>query len=245
MDQPLSSTVVPNRSVERLRQPIPLAEREDKRSDHVYFLVKRSIDIAVAITALVVLAPLLLLIAILIKLHSEGPALFVQERVGYDPHTRTTRLFRLYKFRSMRQNTDPSVHRQHMQTLIKDNVAAPAGGSLKMCRDRRITGVGRILRKSSLDELPQLINVLNGDMSLVGPRPALPYEVELYQEWHMRRLMALPGLTGWWQVMGRNRVSFDESARMDIYYVEHKCLALDLKILLLTPWALITGRGAG
>ena len=146
----------------------------------------------------------------------------------------------------MRANSDPGLHREHVASLIKNNSdPASVGGSLKIANDRRITGLGRILRKSSLDELPQLINVLKGDMSLVGPRPALPYEVELYQEWHRRRLEALPGLTGWWQVKGRCRVTFDEAARMDIYYVDHRSLALDLKILFLTPWAVISGRGAG
>ena len=211
-----------------------------------YLLAKRLVDIVIASTALVVLSPLLLLIALLIKLHSEGPALFVQERVGWDERARTGRIFRLYKFRSMHANSDPRLHREHMARLIRNNSApAPECGSVKMANDRRITGLGRILRKTSLDELPQLINVLKGDMSLVGPRPALPYEVELYQEWHRRRLEALPGLTGWWQVKGRSRVAFDEAVRMDIYYVDHRSLALDLKILFLTPWTVISGRGAG
>ena len=219
------------------------AARDDRRP---YLLVKRLVDVVIASTALVVLSPLLLLLAVLIKLHSEGPALFVQERVGWDERARTGRIFRLYKFRSMRANSDPRLHREYMARLIKNNSdPASAGGSLKMANDRRITGLGRVLRKTSLDELPQLINVLKGDMSLVGPRPALPYEVELYQEWQRRRLEALPGLTGWWQVKGRSRVAFDEAVRMDIYYIDHRSLVLDLKILFLTPWAVISGRGAG
>jgi lipopolysaccharide/colanic/teichoic acid biosynthesis glycosyltransferase len=225
---------------------VPLAANSVRDDRRPYLLAKRLLDIVIASTALVVLSPLLLLIALLIKLHSEGPALFVQERVGWDERTRTGRIFRLYKFRSMRANSDPRLHREHMASLIKNNSApAPECGSVKMANDLRITGLGRILRKSSLDELPQLINVLKGDMSLVGPRPALPYEVELYQEWHRRRLEALPGLTGWWQVKGRCRVAFDEAVRLDIYYVDHRSLALDLKILFLTPWAVISGRGAG
>ena len=219
---------------------------ERERDQRFYLAVKRLFDVAVSLTSLVVLSPLLVFLATLIKVHSEGPAFFVQERVGWDEHMRIGRIFRLYKFRTMRTNSDPGLHREHVASLIKNNSApASVGGSLKMANDRRITGLGRILRKSSLDELPQLINVLKGDMSLVGPRPALPYEVELYQEWHRRRLEARPGLTGWWQVKGRSRVAFDEAVRMDIYYVDHRSLALDLKILFLTPWAVISGRGAG
>jgi len=211
-----------------------------------YWRVKRVIDIVAAACLLLLLSPLLLLIACAIKVHSPGPVLFAQERVGYDRATGRIRRFKLYKFRSMHVNADPDVHLRHMRNLILNN-AAPAGphGSQKMAGDRRITGLGRLLRRSSLDELPQLINVLHGDMSLVGPRPALPYEVDCYEEWHKRRLATLPGLTGWWQVKGRCWVSFDEGVGMDIYYVEHMSLALDLKILLLTPWAVISGRGAG
>jgi lipopolysaccharide/colanic/teichoic acid biosynthesis glycosyltransferase len=119
------------------------------------------------------------------------------------------------------------------------------GASLKMAGDPRITRVGRLIRKTSLDELPQLFNVLRGEMSLVGPRPPLPYEVELYQDWHRRRLETLPGITGWWQVKGRNRVSFDEMVRMDLHYMERWSFWFDFHILLLTPWAVVSGRGAG
>ncbi len=209
-----------------------------------YYLGKRCIDLAISSIALIILAPLFLVLAVLVKLHSEGPAIFKQDRVGFDPRTGQVRIFRLYKFRSMRVNSDPGLHREYVQSLIENNTD-PDGESLKMVDDPRITGIGRILRNSSLDELPQLFNVLKGDMSLVGPRPALPYEVEAYREWHKRRLLALPGLTGWWQVNGRNCVSFDESVLLDIYYIEHQSLSLDLKILLLTPWAVISGRGAG
>jgi lipopolysaccharide/colanic/teichoic acid biosynthesis glycosyltransferase len=211
-----------------------------------YWRVKRVIDVVTAACLLLLLSPLLLLISCAIKAYSPGPVLFTQERVGYDRTTGRSRRFKLYKFRSMHLTADPHVHIQHMQHLIRDNVA-PTGprASVKMVDDCRITGVGALLRRSSLDELPQLINVLKGDMSLVGPRPALPYEVDCYEEWHKRRLQTVPGITGWWQVEGRCRVAFDEAVRMDIYYVEHMCLALDLAILLRTPWAVISGRGAG
>lgn len=160
------------------------------------------------------------------------------------------RPFTIYKFRTMYHNCDSEMHRRYMEGLIRNHpVDAEAADGSKEClfklhRDPRVTRVGRLLRKLSLDELPQLINVLYGDMSLVGPRPELPYAVLLYQEWHRRRLQVLPGITGWWQVKGRSRVSFDEAVQMDIYYAEHCSLLLDLKILLLTPWAVLSGRGA-
>ena len=156
----------------------------------------------------------------------------------------------MYKFRTMCHSADPEIHRQYVQRFMQNQT--PDGLSLdgpnppifKLAQDPRVTRVGRLLRRTSLDELPQLINVLKGEMSLIGPRPALPYEVQEYQAWHKARLAALPGITGWWQVKGRSRVPFDEMVRMDIYYVEHRSLRLDLRILLLTPWAVISGEGA-
>jgi lipopolysaccharide/colanic/teichoic acid biosynthesis glycosyltransferase len=212
-----------------------------------YLVAKRLMDLALVILGLLVLWPLLLLIAIGIKLHSEGPVIFTQERIGYDPRTGTTRPFRFYKFRSMRVNCDDAVHRDYMAKLIHENIRpSEVCQSLKLERDPRITGLGRLLRRTSLDELPQLFNVLKGDMSLVGPRPALPYEVALYEERHRQRLLCRPGITGWWQVMGRNRVSFDEGVAMDIWYIQHRSLALDLRILfIMTPWAVISAKGAG
>jgi lipopolysaccharide/colanic/teichoic acid biosynthesis glycosyltransferase len=211
-----------------------------------YSTVKRAGDVVVSAILLLLLSPVLALIALAIKLYSPGPVLFVQERVGYDRRHGRVRPFKLYKFRSMHANADPAVHIEHMQKLILNGAsAAGPGGTNKLVRDHRVTGVGRVLRKTSLDELPQLLNVLFGDMSLVGPRPALPYEVEHYEEWHRRRLEAVPGLTGWWQVNGRGRSSFDDGICMDIYYVDNISLALDLKILLMTPWAAVSGKGAG
>jgi lipopolysaccharide/colanic/teichoic acid biosynthesis glycosyltransferase len=228
-----------HREAPSLFQPVPLSRR-------LYWFVKRVSDITIALTALVSLAPFLLLIAILIKLDSKGPVLFAQERIGYDPKTRAPRSFRFYKFRSMQHCADTTVHREHVTNLIKNRVALTAGQqTLKLVNDRRITRVGRVLRDASLDELPQLINVVKGDMSLIGPRPGLPYEVELYEEWHKRRLEALPGITGYWQVKGRNRVSFDEMVRMDLEYIENQGILLDLEIMVLTPWAVVSGSGAG
>jgi lipopolysaccharide/colanic/teichoic acid biosynthesis glycosyltransferase len=129
------------------------------------------------------------------------------------------------------------------QNLNPDQIEAT--GTLKIPNDPRITRVGKIIRKTSIDELPQLFNVLRGDMSLVGPRPPIPYEVELYQDWHKRRFEAIPGMTGLWQIAGRNRVSFDEMVRMDIEYIEHQSLLLDVQILIKTPFAVVSGKGAG
>jgi exopolysaccharide biosynthesis polyprenyl glycosylphosphotransferase len=206
---------------------------------------KRVFDTIAVSVGLVVLAPLLLAIAVMVKLDSPGPVLYKQRRIG--EHGRE---FIMYKFRSMRADADSSIHRTYVQRLIQENVGlaqvlGEGQTSLKMPNDPRITRLGRFIRKTSLDELPQLVNVLRGEMSLVGPRPDVPYAVEVYQDWYKRRFTCLPGMTGWWQVKGRNRVSFDEMVRMDLYYIEHTSLWLDLKILCLTPLAMISGKGAG
>lgn len=203
---------------------------------------KRAFDVAVAGIILLLIWPLLLVIAALIKLDSRGPALYLQERIGENG-----RRFTMYKYRSMVADADPKIHEAHATRLIQENVSLHESGqaSLKMAVDPRITRVGRILRKTSLDELPQLLNVIRGDMSLVGPRPPLPYEVAVYEEWHKRRLEAIPGITGLWQVEGRNQVSFDEMVRLDLSYIERQSLWLDLKILLKTPLSVFMGRGAG
>jgi exopolysaccharide biosynthesis polyprenyl glycosylphosphotransferase len=206
---------------------------------------KRVFDGVAASLGLLFLSPLLSVVAILIKLDSRGPILFKQKRIGENGHP-----FTMFKFRSMRVGADPKVHRVYVKRLIEQNlgpeqVRGSGQRSLKMEHDPRITRVGRIIRKTSIDELPQLLNVLRGEMSLVGPRPPLPYELELYEEWHKRRLEVPPGVTGWWQVKGRNRVSFDEMVRMDLYYIENTSFWLDLKILFLTPRAVLSGRGAG
>jgi exopolysaccharide biosynthesis polyprenyl glycosylphosphotransferase len=203
--------------------------------------LKRIFDVAAVTIGLALISPVMLLVALAIKLDSHGPVFFRQQRVG--EHGRT---FTMLKFRSMRVDADPAAHKAHVERLIKENVdAGQAGGSLKMADDPRITRVGQLIRKTSVDELPQLLNVLRGEMSLVGPRPPVPYEVDLYQDWHKRRFEAIPGISGLWQVEGRNRVSFDEMVRLDIEYIENQSLWTDIKILLKTPLAVITGRGAG
>jgi lipopolysaccharide/colanic/teichoic acid biosynthesis glycosyltransferase len=214
-----------------------------RRSRHaLYRLAKRGLDVIGAAIGLTITAPAWALIAGVIKLDSPGPILFEQERIGENG-----RRFVMIKFRSMHVNNDDSVHRAYTEKLICGGAPADTGGGteyFKIRDDPRITAVGRLLRKTSLDELPQLLNVLRGEMSLVGPRPPLAYEVERYQPWQLRRLETRPGITGYWQVYGRSRVSFDAMVRMDLEYIERASLLLDLKLLLLTIPAVFFGYGA-
>gem|GEM_PF-1298232 len=196
--------------------------------------LKRIIDILFSAFGLVICMPAIIIIAAAVKLSSPGPVIYTQTRVGHDGTP-----FRFYKFRSMRQNADESIHREYVTKLINgeagsQNVKAKKQTLYKLANDYRLTPVGKFLRSFSLDELPQLYNVLKGDMSLVGPRPAIRYEVDCYDAWHLQRLQALPGLTGLWQVRGRSRTTFDDMVRYDIHYIRNRTLWLDLKILLQT-----------
>lgn len=220
--------------VRLFREPLSDAER----------FIKRISDIATATIALTIVSPLLAIIAVWIKLDSKGKVFFRQERVGMDG-----RVFLCYKFRSMRQDADEDVHREAYEKNIGGEEAANAGDETapvygKVKDDPRITRAGRFLRRSSLDELPQLFNVLKGDMSIVGPRPPIPYEVAGYKLWHRKRLDMKPGITGLWQVSGRNRLTFDEMVRTDLFYIENWSLWLDMKIILLTLPAVFRGDGA-
>jgi len=194
--------------------------------------VKRAVDVVGATLGLILLSPLMLLTAALVKLGSPGPVVFKQTRVGYGGRT-----FTVFKFRSMHEGAE-----SEKEALANLNQAR--GALFKIRQDPRRTKIGKLLRRTSLDELPQLYNVLRGEMSLIGPRPALPSEVEQYQEWHNKRLKARPGITGLWQVSGRSELSFDEMVLLDIYYIENWSLALDLRIALKTIPALILGTGA-
>jgi exopolysaccharide biosynthesis polyprenyl glycosylphosphotransferase len=207
--------------------------------------IKRIMDIVGSALALLLFAPLFLAIAIAIKLTSTGPVFFRQKRVGqYGAQ------FVFLKFRSMYVNNDSGVHKEYVQQLIAGSAERhPANGNgngvYKLTQDPRITGVGAFLRRTSLDELPQFMNVLNGEMSLVGPRPAIAYEVEAYDIWHRRRVLeAKPGITGLWQVNGRSRVKFDDMVRLDLRYAKTWSPWMDLKILLRTPAAVVFGDGA-
>lgn len=204
--------------------------------------IKRAMDIAVASLLLLIFLPACLLIAFAIKITSKGPVLFRQERVG-----QYGRRFRFLKFRSMYVNSDSRVHQEYVEKLIAGNVervSASCNGQAvyKLANDKRITPLGRFLRQTSLDELPQFVNVICGEMSLVGPRPPLPYELAAYQTWHRGRLLQVkPGITGLWQVTGRSRVGFDEMVRLDLQYATSWTPWLDIKILFLTPGAVLKG----
>jgi exopolysaccharide biosynthesis polyprenyl glycosylphosphotransferase len=206
-------------------------------------VTKRGFDVAVAASALVLLAPVWMIVALLIKLDSKGAVFYRQERVGMDG-----RVFLFLKFRTMRADADDAAHREYQRKLIAGrpdtNLGDDARPVYKLRDDPRVTRVGRALRRLSLDELPQLLNVLRGDMSIVGPRPPIPYEVEAYELWHRKRLDMKPGLTGLWQVSGRNRLSFDEMVRLDLFYIENWSLLLDLKIILRTLPVMLRGDNA-
>ena len=204
---------------------------------------KRLLDIVGSLVLLLIFSPLLMLIAAVVKLTSRGAVYFKQVRVGA-----SGKPFTMLKFRTMRVGAKHDLHREFVTQFINGAVAAsPADGTalFKIVDDPRVTLVGRVLRKTSLDELPQLWNVLRGDMSLVGPRPPLAYEVEQYKRWHYRRVLeAKPGITGLWQVTGRSQTSFDDMVRLDLRYVQDQSPWTDIKILLATPRAVISGKGA-
>jgi lipopolysaccharide/colanic/teichoic acid biosynthesis glycosyltransferase len=216
----------------------------DKDTDSL-LRIKQAMDIVGSVLLLILCTPLFLMIALAIKASSKGPVFFRQQRVG-----QYGRYFTFLKFRSMRTDNDPSVHKEFATRLIAGEIAhnlSNGNGKItyKLTNDKRITRVGKFLRRSSLDELPQLVNVLKGDMSLVGPRPAMPYELAAYQTWHRRRVLEVkPGITGLWQVTGRSSVRFDEMVRLDLQYATSWSPWLDLKILMRTPRAVIGGAGA-
>ncbi len=208
-------------------------------------LFKRVIDVVGSTVGLIALSPILLIISFLIKTTSEGPVFFRQERMGLHG-----RKFVFLKFRTMQNGNDPGIHKKFVEDFIHCR-----GGCLetdgegqkifKIKRDPRVTRFGRLLRKTSLDELPQLYNVLKGEMSLVGPRPPIPYEYDTYNIWHKRRVLEIkPGITGLWQVWGRSSTNFDEMVRLDIHYLKEWSIWLDIKILMRTPLAMLLARGA-
>jgi lipopolysaccharide/colanic/teichoic acid biosynthesis glycosyltransferase len=207
-------------------------------------IAKRAIDVAGSGILLLTLSPIFAAIAIAIKLTSRGPILFAQERLGQFG----TR-FKCLKFRTMYANNDPEIHREYVERFIAGKTGkeqSESGSAIyKIMDDPRVTPVGKLLRKLSLDELPQFWNVLRGEMSLVGPRPPVPYEFRIYDIWHRRRVLEVkPGVTGLWQVSGRSRTSFDDMVRLDLKYSQSWSLWLDLKILAATPRAVFTGDGA-
>ncbi len=221
---------------------IPLIGPRSSNLQGLNFVIKRTCDIAITVVALIVSSPVMLLAAAAIRLFDGRPVLFRQTRIGL-----YGKPFKLLKFRTMRADGSDAAHQAYVRQWIQSNTPATAGNGqttvYKLTADPRITRVGRILRRFSIDELPQLINVLRGEMSLIGPRPALAYELELYQDWHRSRLAALPGITGLWQVSGRNSLSFEEMVRLDIRYIENWSLMEDLRIMMRTIPALFNGGG--
>ena len=234
-------------STDEKEQPdlIPLYLDESLKPLRFQRAVKKAMDVGGALAGLILLFPVLLIVALTVKVSSPGPVIFKQTRFG-----KKGVRFPFYKFRSMYSNTDDRIHREYVADLIngcleKINQSEGENPFFKMKDDPRITRVGKIIRKLSIDELPQLFNVLKGEMSLIGPRPPLPYEVEKYQPWHLRRVLEMkPGITGLWQVNGRSRTSFDEMVRLDLRYVQNWSLWLDLKILLKTIKEVIHPHGA-
>lgn len=230
-----------NVPVNPLLYPDAFHLHESKKFSQV---MKRVMDVVGSLLALILLSPLFLLIALAIKLTSKGPVFFRQDRLA-----KFGANFRCLKFRSMYADNDPKIHQEFMKRVIAgSHVGSSATGSkpvYKMTDDPRITRIGRILRRTSLDELPQFINVLGGEMSLVGPRPPLAYEFEEYDFWHRRRVLEVkPGITGLWQVNGRSRVKFDDMVRLDLQYARGWSLWLDIRILAQTPRAVVFGDGA-
>lgn len=230
---------------------------ESESTERVLYLYeKRILDLVITIPLLIVLSPLFVLISILICLDSSGPPFFNQSRVGTKRRTHgeetvwETGSFTCYKFRTMVHEADPSLHQAYTRAFIRNDsrgMAAVQGEDTSTCKlvnDPRITRFGKLLRRTSLDELPQLVNVLSGDMSLVGPRPAIIYELEDYQAWHFSRFYATPGLTGLWQVTARSSADFDEMVKLDIDYIERQTLWLDLMIILKTPFVVLSTKGA-
>ena len=218
-------------------------ELQDQWAIADFHAVKRGMDIVLSLLLLIVLSPLLGVIAGLVKLSSRGPVIFRQVRVG-----QMMKPFMMCKFRTMYANADHGVHHSYVSWFItssdkKDHEAKDK--FFKLTNDPRITPIGHLLRRTSLDELPQLWNVLIGEMSLVGPRPPLLYELERYKPWHRRRVLdAKPGITGLWQVVGRSRTTFDEMVRLDLRYARTMSFWGDIKILVATPAAMISGKGA-
>jgi lipopolysaccharide/colanic/teichoic acid biosynthesis glycosyltransferase len=229
-----SSASGPSASGKRTR----LASRE--KTMRLQHFGKRMLDIAVSVAGIVLLAPVFLILWLAIRLDSRGPAIFRQQRVGKDE-----KLFTCLKFRTLYHNASDEVHRQAVKRLwagerLSDDPNVP----YKLTVDVRVTRIGRWLRRTSLDELPQLFNVLRGEMSIVGPRPAIPYELEYFKEWHHERHRVKPGITGVWQTSGRNQLNFEQMYELDVYYVRTWSIWEDLKLIALTVPIVVRGVGA-
>lgn len=216
-----------------------------RQADKTKMFLKRAFDVAGAVAGLIVFSPFFIAVPVLIKLTSRGPVFFRQVRAG-----ESGREFTFLKFRSMADGNDPRIHSEYVKKLILEQKAYAAkdggqnGAVYKIKDDPRVTWIGKFLRKTSLDELPQFLNVLRGEMSIVGPRPPIPYELENYSHWHWRRLLGTkPGITGLWQVTGRSSTSFNEMVRLDIRYIQNWSLLRDIKLVFLTPLTMLSSKG--
>jgi undecaprenyl-phosphate galactose phosphotransferase len=219
---------------------IPMIRLSYRWYQSVFQKVKYAFDALAALVGFILVLPVFLSLALAVKATSPGPVFYLAQAVG-----KGGRFFRMFKFRSMISGASKNIHKDYVTRLIKGEIVQDGGGkTLKITNDPRVTKVGRFLRKTSLDELPQLINVLKGDMSLVGPRPCLPYEYEIYKDWHKRRTSVRPGITGLWQVVGRSEVSFEDMILLDLYYIYNRSMELDFSILFETAFVLLKGKGA-
>ncbi len=218
----------------------PMIRLCSQKNTWLFNKMKHGFDALVTIPAFILQLPLFTLIAATVKIDSKGPFFYKAQAVG-----RNGKTFSMYKFRSMRIDTDAGIHKDYVTRLIAGQIESEKSvGPLKITDDPRVTSVGRIIRKLSLDELPQLINVLKGEMSLVGPRPCLTYEYDVYQDWHKKRTVVRPGITGLWQVTGRSEVTFEDMILLDLYYIYNRNLLLDLQILYETVFVVLGKRGA-
>jgi len=219
---------------------IPMIRLSHRWHQFVFQKAKYAFDALAALVGFILVLPVFLSLALAIKVNSPGPVFYRAQAVG-----KGGRFFKMFKFRSMISGASKDIHKDYVTRLIKGEIVQDDGGkTLKITNDPRVTKVGRFLRKTSLDELPQLINVLKGDMSLVGPRPCLPYEYAIYKDWHKRRTWVRPGITGLWQVVGRSEVSFEDMILLDLYYIYNRSMELDFSILFETVFVLIKGKGA-
>lgn len=215
-----------------MSEEIKVKFKEEYNRKLIYNFIKRVADVLLSLLGIIILSPIILIVAIFIKVESRGPILFSQERVGIN-----SEIFKMYKFRSMVINAE-----EIKEKLIEENEMS--GPMFKMKNDPRITKIGKVIRKTSIDELPQLINIIKGDMSLVGPRPSLPKEVEEFEPWMLERLVVKPGLTCYWQVNGRNNIDFEDWMKLDIDYVHDRCIKVDIVLILKTFFVLFGDENA-
>jgi len=220
---------------------IPMIRLCSQKNSWLFSKVKYGLDALITLPAMLLLLPLFAVIGLAIRMNSKGPVFYRANAIGKDGQP-----FTMYKFRSMRVDGGADIHKDYVTRLIKGEISPETEGDrpLKVTEDPRITKVGHLLRKTSLDELPQLLNVLKGEMSLVGPRPCLPYEFEIYKDWHKKRLSVRPGITGLWQVAGRSAVAFEDMVLLDLHYAYNRSISMDMNILYETVFAVLAKKGA-